>query len=174
METNITNKDANNMATIIQKYIKKYNDNRIKSYIVGSLRRGKSIVSDIDILILCNNINDIIIPSNFGQIQIVETIASGYRKKFFVIKYKKHKYKLDIFIALNNELPYALIHHTGNKNFNIKLRVHAKGLGYKLNQYGITHIKSGRAVRGSKKIKSEEDVFKLLKLPSYQMSERDL
>ena len=66
--------------------------------------------------------------------------------------------KADVFAAKPAHLPFALLHHTGPKSFNIALRAHAKRRGWKLNQYGLTHARSGRRVRGSGRLKTEKQV----------------
>jgi len=55
------------------------------------------------------------------------------------------------------------MHFTGSGIFNQKMRLHAKSLGYKLSEYGLSKIDN----KHNKKniiINSEEDIFKILLL----------
>ena len=63
-----------------------------------------------------------------------------------------------------------MLHHTGSKTFNIKIRVHAKKMGLKLNQYGI--FKSNKKI--SKKFKSERDILSYIGVKYLTPKERKL
>jgi DNA polymerase (family 10) len=132
---------------------------KIGSSIVGSLRRKSPSVRDIDLLI-CTDRPITTIAFGTG-VEVIEQYADGDCKKSYVISIKlrpTYVIKLDIFFAIPTNRPFALMHHTGNKNFNIKMRAHAKRIGLKLNQYGI--FKGTKRAYGSKKIKTERDIFR--------------
>ncbi|VVB70862.1 DNA polymerase beta thumb [uncultured archaeon] len=67
---------------------------------------------------------------------------------------------VDLFLTDTSSLPFALLHHTGDKNYNIIVRNKAKHLGYKLNQYGL--FKGDEKIK--KKFKSERQVIEFIGL----------
>ena len=82
----------------------------------------------------------------------------SYNKKEFDVK--KNVIRLDIIIVPNNFFYTALMHFTGSGDFNQKLRLHAKSLGMKLSEYGLTNLTDNSVVS----INSELDIFKFLLL----------
>ena len=57
-----------------------------------------------------------------------------------------------------------LLYSTGSKEFNLKMRAHAKGLGYLLNQKGLYYANEKKElVRDG--VKTEKEIFEILSLP---------
>jgi len=143
--------DYNFAYKLARKFAKKY----LKEYdtlIVGSLRRQVPKVKDIDFLVLGNDetSHDII---NKLEKDKIEILSSG-NKKIMLTYYDK---RIDIFFTSKSDLVPALLHFTGSKIFNIRMRQKAKQLGYTLNQYGLFDSKGNKI-----KIRSEKTIFKLL------------
>lgn len=127
--------------------------------IVGSIRRKCPINKDIDIL---TNI-----PLNKLKVKNHKVdIARGVRKWTYK---DNNDQKIDIFYSEDEYWYSALLHFTGGKIENIKLRIRAKEKGYKLNQYGLTNIKTKKVVS----INSEKDIYKFLGKPYRSPSQRD-
>lgn len=136
-----------------------------RSFIVGSIRREKQKeISDIDILA--------VIPDRYLKkldslevklrgYEIVQSIG-GRRRISIKVRRKNVTLKVDVFIALHSEEPYALMHHTGSARYNTRIREHAKNKGWKLNQYGLYYRSNGKKVRGSGAVTSEQDLAKFL------------
>jgi len=120
---------------------------------VGSFRRKKPLLKDLDLItledlskmhknIVALSKKDVGDPSSdFARDQpyeVLESYSVGSKKYSFVIKFKGKYIRVDLFrINDRDEMPFALLHYTGDQGFNIKLRMHAKRQGYKLNQYGL-------------------------------------
>jgi DNA polymerase/3'-5' exonuclease PolX len=68
---------------------------------------------------------------------------------------------MDFFRANPIESPYMLLYSTGSKEFNLKMRSHAKQHGYLLNQKGLYYADDKtKLVRTG--IKSEKEIFQVL------------
>ena len=85
---------------------------------------------------------------------------------------KKVYVAVDLFIADPADKPFAMIHYTGNKIFNIKMRMHAKMNGKKLNQYGI--FDGNKRSYKSLRIKTEKNLFDYMDIPIYKPKDRTL
>lgn len=161
--------DAFKYATYIRKNIRS-NDIKLKTIIVGGLRRKSEYVKDIDLLVLLDK-NQELGQINFTNgIQIISQSADGLKKKSFKIMIMDNIIALDLFTCLKSDKPFAMLHHTGSKIFNIKSRVHANKLGLKLNQYGI--FKNDKKI--SKKFKSERDILSYLGVKYLTPKDRNL
>lgn len=136
-------------------------------HVMGSVRRKVAHPNDVDLLVLLTttqmNRLDAGGTLSLAGCNITQKEASGTRRSALRVKVTgAPAMKVDLFTALVSEMPYALFHFTGNKIYNIRVRAHAKKKGWKLNQYGLCHITTGRAVRGSRTIKNERELCKLL------------
>lgn len=114
---------------------------------VGSYRRGKPKLKDLDLLTLKpidTTIDKLRKLEKEGKFKIVEVYSHGGNRVSLVLRFKSKWIHMDIFKTTKEELPFALFHWTGSKGFNIRTRAHAKRQGYKLNQHGLYDIKTGR------------------------------
>lgn len=161
--------DAFKYATYIRKNIRS-NDIKLKTIIVGGLRRKSEYVKDIDLLVLLDKNQELGQISFTNGIQIISQSADGPKKKSFKIMITDNIIALDLFTCLKSDKPFAMLHHTGSKIFNIKSRVHANKLGLKLNQYGI--FKNDKKI--SKKFKSERDILSYLGVKYLTPKDRNL
>lgn len=151
---------------------------------VGSYRRKKQRLHDIDVLTfkaIETTIADI--KSRTTQLdprteeypyKVLGDYSSGEQKHSFVVKYKKDIMRVDVFYAPCAEKPFALLHYTGSRNFNIRVRAVAKRKGYKLNQHGLfkattTGIKPELVLKGAK---TEKDILDFLGVTYKKPEER--
>lgn len=147
----ITKKEAKKFYSLFIKKLKILNPNfkniENKFFITGSFRRGLTNAKDIDCIID----NRLILP-------VINTyLVWGELRKTILYKISSNKWILvDIFTYEKKNLPFALLHHTGGKEFNIAMRAFAKKQGYKLNQYGLW--------KGKKRINanSEKEIFEII------------
>ncbi len=130
-----------------------------KICVVGSIRRQKPIVRDIDI---------VVIPKNQGRLALALTTLGKKIKSGPAIHscwYYSSTYtqvvQVDIYIANETTWPTLLLIRTGSKEYNIKLCRRAHDLVMILHADGSgLELPAGRYVP-----KSEEDIFEKLKLP---------
>jgi DNA polymerase/3'-5' exonuclease PolX len=133
--------------------------------ILGSYRRQRPILHDIDIL-TCMSINEAekILSSIFT---ILGKYTEGDLRSAYIMQVDGINVRVDLFHAEYDELPTALLHFTGSPQFNIRTRKIAKDRGYKLNQYGL--------FKGNKKIevKDERDILKKLDISYKEPKDRE-
>lgn len=138
-------------------------------HIVGSIRRGDPTIYDIDLLV---EVPDGVTPADLltnatlrdakSGLNFASEISSGPRKRSFVVTKSGRPVQVDLFLAHSRELPFALFHYTGSRNYNIRTRAHAKARGWRLNQYGLFDSRTGRRVRGSGALRTERELAALL------------
>jgi len=172
-------------ATAITKKLSKqfyisYNSYKIRFplKIVGSLRRGKRRSKDLDLLL---TVPDYFIKSGVSlrdlrfdytkSNMIISIYSKGKRKQSMIMKINSKYYHIDIFLATKSEFPFALLHHTGSREFNIHIRSHTKAMGLKLNQYGIFD-KKNNLLPISKRLLNERDILKYIGVTYKSPSER--
>lgn len=130
---------------------------------VGSYRRKRAIVKDIDILTMmklsdCKKILEDFKPKFETSFRFIGAYVSGTHRMSAIIKFNRKYVRVDFFKTTMAELPFALLHHTGSKQFNIRVRAKAKSMGLKLNQYGLFDAKN-QPIDG---LKNERAVLKYL------------
>jgi len=159
------------------------------SVFCGSYRRGADFSSDIDILItnkklvdkndtskylkiFLDNLSKYFIIDNlttsinkhhqgFASFKNIPDLPKDYDKNMFNVKI--NVFRFDIIVVPIQNFYSALLHFTGSGDFNQKMRLHAKTLGYKLNEYGIYKINS-KNIEKLIETKSEKDIFDILLL----------
>jgi DNA polymerase (family X) len=103
--------------------------------IAGSLRRGKHVFKDIDILL---------VPARDGTGEAIQSflasladpdgmIGAGPTK----VSIRRSGLQVDFRVVPPASWPAALQHFTGSKEHNTALRSRAKSLGLKMNEYGV-------------------------------------
>lgn len=163
---------------------------RLPVVAVGSVRRRHPTVKDFDLMAFfdpakAKNISaDSVLPSlhlhSSGRASIARVYNAGPRKFSFVLTWKgltpgqatKH-FRVDIFLALTADKPYALFHYTGSRTYNLRTRALAKKKGWLLNQYGLFDRKTRKRVPGTEKIKTEKDLAEFLGVRYRTPEERD-
>lgn len=136
-------------------------------HVLGSFRRHKSLIADLDILLESEDAYRAAIGAlkwlvNEGKLSIV---VEGPMKTTFVFN-NIEKTTIDVSWCNKTELPYSILHFTGSTASNIRLRSVAQCLGYKLNQYGLFDSNGKRVVGDNivPEIKTEKDIFAILGL----------
>jgi len=139
---------AESLVSMFPKYLK----------IAGSIARGNENVKDIDVLSM-KDLNEVkedmlkIFPD-----AVVEKQGSNYLRLKIVVD--GIDIGIDIWKTTKENLLFAMFHYIGNKNFNIRSRMQAKRLGYKLTQYGIFNLKNNKRID----VKNEKELFKILNI----------
>lgn len=123
-----------------------------KIILVGSYRRHMLYSKDIDIMLVSNKLDalDKYLQYLQNNISKVYLYSKGSNKMSLVLQIDPHrKFKADVFLA-KPEVQYSmLLYSTGSKNFNVRMRGHAKQMGYILNQNGLFD-KTGKRIVSSK------------------------
>jgi DNA polymerase/3'-5' exonuclease PolX len=181
-------------------------DKKFTAVICGSYRRKKNFSSDVDILITHQDIKNSKDSSKyletiielFSKYFIIDRLTEEFNTHFqgfasfknitTIKKLDKENnikdfninnnvFRIDIIIVPQKSFHTALMHFTGSGIFNQKMRLHAKSLNMKLNEYNLIKYKNKDNMKedvGGKiiEINSEEDVFKNLLLKYLPPEER--
>lgn len=138
----------------------------------GSVRRGAAVSKDLDLIVVAPADSGALTgevalaPAARSPLVLVETYAAGPRRRSLVVGWGRARYALDLFLATRAELPFALVHHTGGRDFNIGLRARARRRGWTLNQYGLWLARApGRRAPGAQNVRSERQLLALLGAP---------
>ncbi|MBI6546157.1 MAG: DNA polymerase/3'-5' exonuclease PolX [Cyanobacteria bacterium NC_groundwater_1444_Ag_S-0.65um_54_12] len=122
----------------------------------GSIRRRLETIGDIDILVASDRFAEI--RKLIADLPLTkEILASGSTKITFLTA---EDFQVDIRIVPQESWGAALQYFTGSKEHNVALRELAVQKGYKLSEYGIFEVESGRKVGG----RTEAEVYELLGL----------
>ncbi len=101
--------------------------------IAGSLRRGKEIVKDIDLIASSEDAESLM--AHFSAYSDVARInAQGTTKSAVLLN---SGIAVDLRVVETSAYPSALLHFTGSKEHNTELRSRAKKKNLKLNEYGL-------------------------------------
>ncbi len=122
----------------------------------GSLRRRRETVGDIDILVSARRGTDVT-----GHIlryeDVDEVIEKGHKKTSFLLR--KTGLRVDVRVVPHAAWGAALVHFTGSRSHNIRLRKLALDKDLSINEYGVFSGK--RKVAG----KTEEGLYEKVGLP---------
>ena len=143
--------------------------------IVGSFRRKKELIGDIDILIKDNfnfNLKNFI-KQMTDDGYIIESLANGKNKFMGICKLKDDiPRRIDILVADDNYY-FALLYFTGSYQFNIIMRNKALEKGYSLSEHGLKDRNTGKLLDElNASVKSEKDIFKLLDMKYVKPEDR--
>lgn len=129
---------------------------------VGSARRGKEMLGDLDLLITKK-----ITKEDLEGMKDIKILSGG--EKTIKIIYKNTR--LDLFVFTDPKAwGCAVLHFSGSFGYNILLRKKAKTLGYKLSQNGLIKIDTNRKTT----LKTEREVQKKLGVTERTPYERDI
>lgn len=163
----------------LDKAIKKLNEkfpeenNGINYIICGSYRREKPTSGDIDILLFNSNEENIKGKKTQYLEPFIEILKEGknpflqddltdknYQTKYMgFCKYKKNPVRrIDIRFIKYKSYPYAILYFTGSMELNKKMREIAKNKGFKLSEYSLEDIKTGKKFPA----KNEKEIFNKL------------
>ena len=123
-----------------------------KVAIVGSLRRKKKQVRDIDLQVQGSqfDIQDLFWQKGIGM------DSGGSKRQIYTLK---SGMKMNIFYCFPHAWGTALMHNTGPSRYNIRKRAQVKRQGYKLNQYGIFNEDGSEIHLASTKMDTEQKVY---------------
>jgi len=127
--------------------------------VAGSLRRRKSTIRDVDILVISSKPS--LVMDKFTKLSMVSEVIAKGKTKSSIIE-KNNNMEVDLRVLDKKSFGSALVYFTGSKEFNIKLRQLAMRKGYKVNEYGVfsTKTKKETLVAG----KTEKEIFTLMKM----------
>jgi DNA polymerase (family X) len=127
--------------------------------ICGSMRRGKSTIGDMDILITSQHPLKVI--KLFTTLEQVKKIISQGKTKSQVIL--KQGIKVDLRVVKDSSFGAAVHYFTGSKAHNISIRKLAQKKNLRINEYGVFK-KQGQTLKkiGGEK---EKEIFKAVDLP---------
>jgi DNA polymerase (family 10) len=129
----------------------------------GSFRRGKETIGDIDLVVTMKPKHDR--QADVDEVAehilkypgIDQTLAHGENKVSIVLG---NGLQVDVRLLEKDSLGAALLYFSGSKEHNVVLRGRAREMGWTLNEYALTTLKSGRFVAG----KTEHDIYAKLQL----------
>lgn len=127
-----------------------------KAELAGSLRRGKETVGDIDIILTAERKNWKKIVNSLIRMPKVERVLAAGETKASLL-YGETQTQVDIRLVHEDEFGAALLYFTGSKEHNIRLRTLARQRGWKVNEYGVFDLKSGKRLAG----KTESEIYAL-------------
>jgi DNA polymerase (family 10) len=139
----------------------------------GSLRRGRETVGDLDLLVT-------MIPGQDTQADvdavaehilkypgILQTLAHGENKVSILLD---SRLQVDVRLLRKENFGAGLLYFTGSKEHNVALRGRANDLGWTLNEYALTSIKTGKIIACA----SERDIYSKLKLAYIEPELREM
>jgi DNA polymerase (family X) len=128
----------------------------------GSLRRGRETVGDLDILVTgaacCSEAEREKAVQYVAQYPpLMSIIAQGDNKISFQVR---NGMQVDVRLLPPESFGAAMQYFTGSKAHNVALRQRALRMGYTLNEYSLSDLKTEQPVAGS----TEEEIYARLKL----------
>ena len=127
-----------------------------KAIAVGSFRRMKETVGDIDYLVL-SDAPEIVMDYFASMPEVDEIIGKGPSKTFVKLN---NGMDADLLVVPKESFGSALQYFTGNKEHGVALRKIAISRGLRLNEWGVYESNTDSMVAGSK----EEEVYDILGL----------
>lgn len=126
--------------------------------ITGSYRREERESSDIDIVVRDGITMDELLEPIKGRF-IKGSLTKGKKKFNGIAQYDEESpyRRIDILLVNDSEWPFALLGFTGNKDLNLRLRLHAKKMGYTLSNEALIDPQGNKVPAYS-----ERDIFNIL------------
>ena len=178
LKQKIPREEINSIKIIINNSLIKINKDLIFE-ICGSYRRKMNESGDIDILISHPNyikdiskknfLNSIVKELKENNLIIDSLTEKGNTKYMGICKINSVARRIDIRVVDYQSYYASLLYFTGNKNFNIYIRNEALKYNYSLNEYGMIDMRDNNIIF----VKSEEEIFKILKLDYLKPEERN-
>lgn len=181
-ETKIPRKIVTRIYDLVYDLAKVSNPNLVLT-ICGSYRRGLPQSSDIDVLVCDINL---MFKEDLAESNVLKKFVSTLKKSNLITdditsnkviskymgfcKYNKKNYRIDIRLVPVESYFTALVYFTGSYELNTQMRLTAKKLGYKLNEYGLYKISTGESIL----ITSEQQLFEILKMEYLEPEQRNI
>lgn len=133
----------------------------VRAEVCGSLRRRRETTKDIDIV--ASSSNPDAVTAAFAQFpEVVQVVGQGPHKCSVVVQLptdgKPITLNSDLLVVTDDQFPFAVLHFTGSKEHNIRLRQRAIDRGWLLNENGL-----GNDTK-QVKAKSEAEIYNALGL----------
>lgn len=131
----------------------------IRAELCGSIRRRRETVKDIDIVASAKDAGPIM--DAFVKLpEVLQVVGHGETKSSIVAEMNLGREKVvlnaDLRVVTDEQFPITILHFTGSKEHNIRLRQRALERGFSLNEYALTGW--------TKKLPDEAAVYKALDL----------
>ena len=147
--------DALQLSNYLLSEIKKLKEVK-DAEVVGSVRRRKETIGDIDILVISEDQHRMKIMDYFTSLDgIKEILVKGPKKSSIILKVDGNERQVDLRIFKKDEWGAALQYFTGSKQHNVHLREIAKEEGLKVNEYGVYKVDTDEKIAGE----TEEGVY---------------
>jgi DNA polymerase (family 10) len=124
---------------------------------VGSLRRWRDTVGDIDIMVVAPD-GQAVMDTLARLPMVTQVLAQGPKKGSVLVA---QGLQVDVRVVEEEAFGSMLQYFTGSQQHNILLREYANRLGLSLSEYGITDVRTGAL----EKFSSEEAFYRRLGLP---------
>jgi DNA polymerase/3'-5' exonuclease PolX len=134
--------------------------------IVGSIRRKRPMIGDIDFVFRASDVNWSRIINALKKAQV---ICSGSALIKLNIPFECNLFQVDFYRALDNNFGIQELIRTGSAEHNTWLASYAISKGYRL-KYSDGLVKDGQVLAG----KTEESIFSALGLPCPKPEEREI
>ncbi|WP_158057598.1 DNA polymerase/3'-5' exonuclease PolX [Halorussus halophilus] len=134
--------------------------------LAGSLRRWKSTIGDIDVLVASDD-GETVIDAFTDWDEADEVIEAGTDKA----SVRSNGQRVDLRVVVPDEFGSALQYFTGSKEHNIRLRNYAIARDLKINEYGVFDVSDiddpdeGQRVGERIAGRTEDSVYEVLDLP---------
>jgi DNA polymerase (family 10) len=135
--------------------------------IAGSLRRKKSTIGDIDLVV---GIDPLQLKSLFNKIDALPMVSNVLQKgsRKMQLQLKENSIQVDMRFVEKSAYGSALLYFTGPKEHNLAMRKLAISFGWKLNEYGLFDRISLNRLAGE----TEFSVYQKLGLPFIEPEQR--
>ncbi len=129
-----------------------------KAMLAGSIRRKRNTIGDIDIVIAAGSRERLSLVKKIKLLpQVQRVLAAGTTRISLVLR---EGIQADLRMVAPDEWGAALLYFTGSKEHNIRLRTMARNRGWKINEYGVYELESGKKIAGA----TEEGIYALFGL----------
>ena len=129
-----------------------------KAVLAGSIRRKRSTIGDIDIVVAAGSRERLSMVKKIRLLpQMHKILAAGKTRISGILR---EGIQADLRIVTPDEWGAALLYFTGSKEHNIRLRTLARNRGWKINEYGVYELKTGKKIAGA----TEEGIYALFGL----------
>ncbi len=142
-------KKARRMANSVLKELNKLSEVD-EAVVAGSIRRRKSTVGDIDIVVRTKKPE--LVLKKFAKMKFVKQVLGVGKEKDSIIN--KEGIQIDCRVFTDEEFGAGILYFTGDKQHNIWLRKIAIKKDWKLNEYGLFD-KKGKRIAG----KNEKEIY---------------
>lgn len=125
----------------------------VEGKVAGSIRRERPEVGDIDL---------VIVPADGEEAALrnaLQRYLHGLSGNKVIKGITDEGVQVDVYLASESDFGAQMFTWTGSMQFNRKMRGRAKGMGYKLNQYGL-YGEEGELVAAA----TEDEIFDALGL----------